>query len=536
MNNREKLIPFIEHNNYYKIEIKKSIYQVFNTFEVENQFIKITERKNDGCLCYSITQELSYLEICLELCKQLKIDISQFREKILLVLPFLYLDCDTEEIINKVINNPTEKEIKHIIDFYSKERIDDLKEVKAGNFINIIKKYNLKKLNIILERYVNNAKLNIRYRIDAIDILGKENEYRGLIEKIFDTYKDNNNEEYKMALQSNKILIEKYNNKDAIKWRIKEIKINAFMVEERKEGGFISPKEAELRNKKVASPIMKLEDKKYISLILDLLEYSFELLKQDEKYFSYSSYIWDIVCSYYDNLKNNGTSEYILKLEKWYLGKNYQLKNSNWFSARIQYLKHSYLQSVDKPLNIKKCIKIYNNIIEKNYLEISSEEDILNTLLDIIDNDLKKWVEIEGAYKFIEDSSGKQEDMIQKTLVTQFENFLLKKGFRQAEIIREPQNCAGNKPDFVISYGFFGRVVIEIKRLCNSQVTNENERKQYLKKLNEYMLSFNSNHLIYLIFDTKNNKNYDEYSEKIRKEYLKNPKIFVRSLKCIKYN
>lgn len=536
LNNREKLLPFIEQNIEYKNKIEKSIYQVFNTFEVENQFIKITERKNDGCLCYSITHELSYLEISLELSRLLKIDISKFREKILLVLPFLYLDCDTEEIINEVINNPTEKEIKHIIDFYSKERIDDLKEVKAGNFINIIKKYDLKELNIILERYVNNAKINIGYRIDAIDILGKENEYRGLIEKIFDTYKDNNKEEYKMALQSNKILIEKYNNEDAIKWRIQRIKANAFMVSERKEGGFISPEEAELRSKKVASPIMKLTDEKHIPIILELLECSFDLLEQDEKYFSYTSYIWDIVCSYYENLKKNGTSKYILELENWYLDKDYKFKDSHWFSSKMQYLKHSYLQSVDKPLNIKKCIKIYNNIVEKNYLEISSEKDILNTLLDILDNDLKKWVEIEGAYRFIEDSSGKQEAMIQKTLVTQFENFLLKKGFRQAEIIREPQNYDDKRPDFVISYGFFGRVVIEIKRGSNQQVTNQSQRKKYLKKLNEYLESNNSSHLIYLIFDTKNNKNFDEHFKKIKEEYSKNPKIFVKALKCIKYN
>lgn len=538
LNNKEKLIPFINENGNYKDKLIVFIYEVFDTFKVENQSIRITERKDDGSISISSTWELYYFNLCLELSKILEIDISNIRKKILLALPFLDLNNDTEEMVNKVIKNPIKDEIDSIIDFYSLERIDDLKEVNAGNIINLIKKYDLKELNTILERYLNNTNINIWYRIDSIDILGKDEKYKDLIEKIFETYKNKNsdNEEYKLAMEANKVLIEKYKSDDAIQWRIIKIKEDADIIPERNKVGVLSPKEAELTSKIIASPIMNLSDEKYVPIMLDLLEYSFELLIKDNGYFEYTNYIWDIVCSFYENLKGNGTSKYMLELEKWYLKKNYKCKDSNWFSHKIERLKHIYLESVDKPSNIKKCIRIYNQIIEKNYLEISNEEDILNTLLDIIDNDLRKWVEIEGAYRFIEESSGKQEAMIQKTIVTQFENFLLKKGFRQTEIIREPQNYDDKRPDLVISYGFFGRVVIEIKRGCNEQVTNKNVREKYLGKLKEYMVSNTSNHLIYLIFDTNDNKNFHNNLIKVRNEYSGNPQIYVKGLKCIKYN
>ena len=102
---------------------------------------------------------------------------------------------------------------------------------------------------------------------------------------------------------------------------------------------------------------------------------------------------------------------------------------------------------------------------------------MVSVIQKIIDEDLREWVEFEGAYRFIEQSTGKQETMIQKTIKTQFENALLKRGFRNVGIIREPQLLDDIRPDFLISYGFVGKVIVEIKRVSNEQVTNRSKRR-----------------------------------------------------------
>ena len=86
----------------------------------------------------------------------------------------------------------------------------------------------------------------------------------------------------------------------------------------------------------------------------------------------------------------------------------------NWFKYRIQELRKIYLNETDKPVTIYECIKQYNRLKHNTYLDITCPRDLLELIQEIINDDLRKWVELSGAYKFIEESTRNQEIMIQK--------------------------------------------------------------------------------------------------------------------------
>lgn len=289
----------------------------------------------------------------------------------------------------------------------------------------------------------------------------------------------------------------------------------------------------ELYSKDFAAPIMKIKDESLMDDYYDLLQYSFDLIKRSEKYKRYSYYIWDIVLKYFENLKVYGKSKYLLDLEKWVNMNSDNLIDINWFKYRVQELRKIYLNETDKPITMYECIRQYNRLKHNTYLDITSSRDLLELIQEIIDNDLRKWVELGGAYKFIEESIRNQETMIQKTIKTQFENALLRRGIRDVGIIREPQLLDDIRPDFLISYGFIGSIVVEIKRVTNQQVKNVKEREQYVSKLKRYIEGTNSDYLIYLLFNTKKEDELEKYLTELEECYKDNAQIFVEGLDCV---
>jgi hypothetical protein len=240
-----------------------------------------------------------------------------------------------------------------------------------------------------------------------------------------------------------------------------------------------------------------------------------------------------LILTYFKNLKKNRSYHPLNKLEKYVLG-NSSRPGINWFADKLRELKREYLNYIGKPQYFSECIKKYNRLKEQQYLEIATARDLLEIFQEVIENDLRKWVEDEGAYRFIREAEGKQEDLIQKTIKTQFENSLLKRGLRNSDIIREPQLLDDYRPDFLIYYGFIGPVFIEIKRLDNEEVKYESKRVKYSNKLKKYMKGTNSEFGIYLIFKIKEGNELDDYLKKVRESFGEYNRISVIGLDCIK--
>jgi hypothetical protein len=171
-------------------------------------------------------------------------------------------------------------------------------------------------------------------------------------------------------------------------------------------------------------------------------------------------------------------------------------------------------------------------------LEVSTEDDLHRLLYNAIDKDLRKWVEKEGAYKFInqikfETKTKQKETLIQKTLVSQFENILFKRDLRQFDVLREVEVLNGEKVDFLIKYGFIGPIMIEIKLSSNSGfVNNKKGIIEYKKKLEGYLAKTNSTKGLYVIFNDSFDRKFDEKIKKYKIEY-DNSQIKVVGIDCM---
>lgn len=537
VDNYKELIPLIKENPEDKERLVYLIInEVFKRMDPYDYEVNITKQDSKNMsISYSIDSRVILFDYSIRLARMLNIDVKDYRKKIISFIP--YAINETLEDIFELIPNPSDDEINMLLNIYNTPRKDDLVEFHPYSFIKAYRQYRLIGATSIIKRFIENDNVSLNDKIYAIKAIGDSVDDQEYIQELFSRYIEAPKEELQnLAEQCNEILIEKYHDKEAILWRLNCIKERAFELKEEDTSTnfrMISGRETELYSKSFAAPIMKVRDESLRDNYYNLLQYSFDLIKKSEKYRRYSYYIWDIVLKYFENLKITGKSKYLLDLEKKVNRNSNSLIDINWFKYRIQELRKIYLNETDKPVTIYECIKQYNRLKHNTYLDITCPRDLLELIQEIINDDLRKWVELSGAYKFIEESTRNQEIMIQKTIKTQFENALLKRGIRDIGIIREPQLLDDIRPDFLISYGFIGSVVIEIKRITNPQVKNKEEREKYASKLVKYIEGTNSDYLIYLLFNTKKEDELSKYLSEVEECYKDNARIFVKGLDCI---
>jgi hypothetical protein len=211
---------------------------------------------------------------------------------------------------------------------------------------------------------------------------------------------------------------------------------------------------------------------------------------------------------------------------------------SRRYKWRFDSLRKSYTEYIEKSKPLTYYIKKFNKQKGLRYLEVSTEDDLHRLLYNAIDKDLRKWVEKEGAYKFInqikfETKTKQKETLIQKTLVSQFENILFKRDLRQFDVLREVEVLNGEKVDFLIKYGFIGPIMIEIKLSSNSGfVNNKKGIIEYKKKLEGYLAKTNSTKGLYVIFNDSFDRKFDEKIKKYKIEY-DNSQIKVVGIDCM---
>jgi DNA polymerase III delta prime subunit len=518
--------------------LKKFVeFSVFKVFDPGTQKLTI-ERKNGEGFTYTTNVWIRIFSTCILLAKELHMDISTYRQKILNYIPFSY--SDEYKTIIELIPNPSSQEINNVLKLY-KNRDDDLIIFRPRNIIDLSDDYNIEQSVPILKNFVKSNQIDTFDRkaaLNAISNIGKET--KDYFQNIFNEFLKEENNYKEIAYVANEILIKKYKEKSAIKWRFDKIKHRAFPFKMIEGVHSVNWREKELLDKEFASPLVQLKNTRYIEMFLDLLEYSFELRNKGEAYFEYASYLWDIVIDYFKNLKEMRNYKVLEELEN-YINKNSKKDGMNWFKYRFQKLKLEYVIFIGKPLNIADCIKKYNFYKEKIYLDVATEQDLIEVIKRAINEGLKRWIEYEGAYKFIDKYKPKDgknfrgEDLIQKTIKTQFENELLKVGLRieRANLQRETQMLDDKKTDFLIYYGFIGPVLIETKLSSNKEITNKKEREKYKNKLIQYTKGTNSIYCIFLIFqiDKKNLK--EKHLPLLEDIYKKEKNIKIEWLKCI---
>ena len=147
--------------------------------------------------------------------------------------------------------------------------------------------------------------------------------------------------------------------------------------------------------------------------------------------------------------------------------------------------------------------------------------------------DLRQWIEGEGAYSFIVGKKimkGNQEyeRLIQKTLRSQIENILLKRGF-QVEILREPQLLDDKRTDFLVRYGFAGPIVVEVKLSSNSDLKRARvEASESYISMERYMQGYGASHGVFLIINNTEPKN----EQKVKTAFQRITGVWVLSMDC----
>ncbi|MDP8226946.1 MAG: hypothetical protein P9L89_04815 [Candidatus Celaenobacter polaris] len=535
LNNKDTLSPLVtkKENDRLKSLIEGS---VFDQFDPGQQKLTFTH-KNGSSTSYTTHAYIYIFGDCIQMASELDLDIAKYRKRIINYVPFAY--SEHLEAIFSLVKNVQPDEIKSLLAVY-KRKNSDLPRFMPRSFIQASEKYVIKEAVPILREFVAQNDFSIYDRISALKTSDFLNPDAAFLGKMFEQYTE---DQEKLAVAANELLIVNHKDEGAINWRFEELINRAFPFRESVGVHSVSPQEHELHDKEFAAPLMKLKHPHYEKQFLDVLGESFNIYEKED-HRPYAQHLWQIVCAYFDNLKEERSYKPLRNLEK-FVEEHSSDEGINWFKYRLKELKRSYIIFIGKPTSVNECIQKYNTLKTQQYLEIATPFDLNEKVKDVIDTDLRRWVESEGAYSFIvvdkvfDAKKQNYEDFIQKTIKTQIEKAFLKRGL-EVNITREPQLLDDKRVDFLVSYGFIGPILIEVKLskskdLAGSQKKLEN--KQSYKSLIKYMEGYNAPFGIFLVFDNKKRTTISEewgnHFEKIRSAYQKIDNVTVLGLECI---
>ncbi|MBL7130389.1 MAG: hypothetical protein ISS45_03150 [Candidatus Omnitrophica bacterium] len=458
------------------------------------------DKDNKSIVQFQINTSLTLFEDCLNVVQLLNITIDKdIRRNMINFIPFAQhegLNC-----ILKLIPDIKGSELTYVLKVYSSD--NEKKYFHPYNFVKIVCDNKLVAGAPVLKAFVADKKLQNYDRREALKCLGEIEPNLKYFESVF---KGNIKEKNILADIANQILIEKFQQQKAIRWKIGEIKKRCFKFVEPKGGHTVSDAENELHEKRFAQPLIKLSSRDFMDEYISLLDFSLRLIKKDMEYWSYAQYIWEIIIGYVRNLKlvkSQDPYSPIKKLEE-FIQKNSTKEGINWFGKRLKELKREYQLYIGVPKTIVDCIKIYNSVKSKQYLEIVSVNDLRDKIKGILDKDIRLWIEVKGAKDLLYDSRKRpvNEVKIQKIVYAQLAAELEKAGIT---IIREPQKLDDERVDLYISYGFSPHitVVIEIKKSDHSDLGPKMDlsKKDSYRKLKRYIQGFSADYGIFLVFN-----------------------------------
>jgi hypothetical protein len=539
---------FLELSNLITDSDKdKLIVLINNCLNIDITNLTVTIKEDEYKKTFlTVSNTVPAIGKCIELIAEhndfLKIDIKKYKLNILRFIPFACMN-QLQSVFDIIGGNISKEDAGIIMQMYSLEREDDLITFQPNNIIKAAEKYNIRESKEILKLFCKKeTQINYDHKINALKTLspfmtkGEALEY---FTEIFNTYIDDDNE---IAYEANAQLISKCGDIDAFNNRFDIITKTS--IDNISTNGELSPpgKELELRTKRFANELLKFPNLNidYYKKFERLLFRSIKVENEGKPYSDYASYLRDIFCDYIELIKKDNSYEPIIRYEKWIL-ENDKKGNVNWQKYKIHDLKSAYMDYLAKNTNIRDSITFYNDIKKKRYNKISSDMDILNDFEDIIKNDIYRWGYSEGGYKLFYDfhiykkesyeltdgSKKAHEEFIQKTIKAQIELGFLRRGYRESDlhVLREPQCINDKKPDFIISYGISGSIIVEIKLSTNDEIKiNKNgsfgsKCETYKDKLIKYPEGVGCKYGVLLVVSLTNDKEYKNQLIKLNKLY-----------------
>jgi len=508
---------------------------IFKFIDPAKHELKITAM-HDSSKTYTTSSGIHAFGEALSTAKHLGIDIAPFRQHIIDFIPFAYTEA--LRVLFELVKNITPVEMVDVMNVYKLKR-SDLWRHMPSSFVEAVEQFHVVEAVPVLREFVKEPEWDAYVREHALKVADALAPDSAFLKEIGALYKESKEEkERKLSDTANALLITSHGDADAIRWRLCEIVRRAIAF--RRTPGFgahvVNDAEEEIHfGKTFAKPLMDLKHAGYEDDYLKLLDQAMDVWSKGVQYQDYASYMWGIVYSYFDNLKEKRSYAPLHLLEN----KIAEMKDrdgANWLAARMMNLRRSYLANVGKPRNVSEAVRHYNNARNFDDKKIITSDDFFQQLQSALDKDLRRWIEGEGGYSLIIGENvlgGKRkqyEKFIQRTMKVEVDNIMRKRGF-EVDMLRESELIDGKKVDFWVKYGFVGPIVVEIKLTSNTDLKLKDLTKgKSYSNMKRYVEGFSATHGIFLVIDNINAKNI----QKIKESYQKIPRVSVQSFDCNK--
>ena len=386
------------------------------------------------------------------------------------------------------------------------------------------------KLEEYIEKYIEDDSLENRIAASrALEVISEDyckwdiKKYKDL----FGRLKDESIESIKM--QCNTIIIEKFQESEAINWRIKYLKDNVTksLHNETGHARCISREESEMisSNPYMFRCFMNIKDNdSLINQMFDLFDFGLSLsVKSDTQ--EYSSYLLRQIYLFF---VNTNKITYISELRK---------RVEAFNTTNMSYLAYNIMNNAEsiflknERTTISKAIKLYNRCIDEFYLQIRNNGD-LRRYFSKIQYEVQKEIQDQGIYALVRQQS-LSEDYIQRELKNTIINKCCQMGLETIQVDREVALQDNKRTDFLIRYGLCDPIMIELKLLNNQEIKNKKERQRYKKKFVQYTNATNACLSVFWVFDVHKGGSIEDF-EYLKAEYrnLNNTLVLLTDCRC----
>ncbi|RQO77760.1 hypothetical protein DBR40_07230 [Pedobacter sp. KBW01] len=468
--------------------------------------------------------------------------LTTFREKLLKSISRLDLyDHGNDDLTKRIIESlhpisPAETEM--VVTFFN-TRKDDLIEISARSFAQTVAQMKLSALNPILLRLAEDNKLSTFDQEQALTAFGRladGEQDKAALRQLWKKHASNDQSRIKDI--ANAFLITRYRDEEAIKWRFVQLKsrIQGFNDDIFRSGiRGVSDFESEMDRPSFPKCLYGIDNELIRAEMFSLLEYSFEI-RIEKNYWKYSSYLQRAVYSYFRGLIS---IDLLSQLRHHTAG--YQFRERTY--AFNQYLSQLAVDLLNQKGNNEPFVTAVhrlNELMARKYLPINSNFELKEFVGNVFETEIRNLIEDQGFYRLTADFKINTdspevnigETVIQKTLKIALEKSLLEKGLRKSDIHREVQSFDNLRYDYLISYGLYGPLVVELKLLHNPEIQDPTKREAYKIKLEKY-LSANGYQGIYAIFQTRNDAKHLQNYQSLIQEYADIKGLHILLLNCL---
>ena len=523
--------------DYIRQQNSHPLVKVIEAFieDIDLDLLKVQKKENGT---FNISTMLVMLPYFVRALYELNFHDLLKKHRIVLIktLPIVCLttNYDSNEIKNiykSVIGRLSEQEKAELISWW-KSRKDDLMNISPDSVFACITDYGINalsyKLEEYIEDYIENQVLSQSFAASKSLELISEGYLNWNVEKyrnLFNALIDDNIESVKMLC--NAIMIEKYQDPEAITWRIDHLKKHVLNSIHNNTGHVrvISIEESEMTNPNphMFRCFMNIKgNEKLDNHMLSLFDVGLSLCDKPETQ-EYASYLLRQIYLFFINKDND---YYIIELRK-------KVEMSN--TTNVSFLANSIMANAEmmflkkEKISVDKAIKLYNKCIEESHLEIRNDGD-LRRYFTYIHSEVQKEIQDQGIYSLVRGSLS--EDFIQRELKNTIINKCCQMGLETIKLDREVTLQDNKRTDLLIRYGFCRPIMVELKILHNSEIQNEKKRHEYKKKFIQYAKATNACLSVFWVFN--NDSSDDKKFKCLVEEYkdLDNTLVVLTDCKC----